>query len=442
MSIANASFSRKNSTVPGATLRKESNMDPASYVDPLFEAINADASNYGSLDVMLSIHCGSMEESALWLKGQLEARGVSVWVCTSELQGGDNYRDGIFQAVKSCRVLIPFVNQQWCNSGECEHEFLLAIRTNLISHDSNKTSRTIQVPAENGSSSIPGIRRPAFLPIKFPNCTWSAKPAVEQLGASTNFVVCDADSLLDVQVQPLLLPKLFNALRNLGIRINYFNSDPTPLPLTKKMVQNATTPVELAKQVIAGIQFQLQNAQDLFTMVSRSNAGGSMHDAQFFAVFARHSLRNRYLGYCANEREGCEVIWSMEFVIELGDAEDATGTVVSLTGTMTARPESVTEVCKTPESIKSFKRFSHHVAKEHSAIATLKGRFFRSRGVVLLDAQHKDDPEDLIRLCKYRIVLENGSDSSEIGKRALGLFNPIGVMNENEWSAVIRLVST
>ncbi|KAI9328729.1 hypothetical protein BDR26DRAFT_873689 [Obelidium mucronatum] len=413
-------------------------------VDETFNAIYADAQKYGTIDVMLSINCWTMEKSAL---------GVSVWMCTSELQAGDNYRDGIFQAVKGCRVLIPFINQKWAKSGECEYEFSLAVRTNLISHDSNKTSRVIQAKtASTGEPySIPGIRRPAFLPIKFPDIEWTENPAVEQLSCSTNFVVCDSINLLDGTSQTLLLPKILNGLYNLGIKIQLLPTDPPLIPMAKRSLVKKTNPVDLAQQVISGIQFQLQNAQDLNGGGGGNGATAGSPNGAMFSVFPLNSLYRQYLGYCANERSGCEVIWSLEFLIEPeGDFNHQDPPLVG-----TCEGDFVTDVSDTVESRQTHDLFNAHVKDDHCAVAFLKGKFDRRRGLVVLDAYDKDDPYSMIRLCKYRIVLEQGPDgnvedeknASRAGKQALGLFNPI-IENPkkeealNEWTAVIRLVAT
>ncbi|KAJ3015838.1 UNVERIFIED_CONTAM: hypothetical protein HDU68_012550 [Siphonaria sp. JEL0065] len=416
---------QRKSLVPSLSATRPPN------IDETFKAIYEDAQKYGTIDVMLSINCWTMEKSALWLKQELETRGVSVWI-----------------------------NQKWAKSGECEYEFSLAVRTNLISHDSNKTARIIHAVTSTGETyPIPGIRRPSFLPIKFPDVEWTENPAVEQLSCSTNFIVCDAINLLDPSIQSLLLPKILNGLYNLGIKITPTPTDPPIIPMQKRSITKTTNPVDLAQQVISGIQFQLQNAQDLFTLVSRSGstATGANANASMFTVFPMESLYKQYLGYCANERGGCEVIWSLEFLIEA--QEVAAGgpenhlLVVPVKGTCTAHLMSVQDVSQTPESKKAFDLFNQHVNEDHSAVAHLTGKFDRRRGLVVLDAYDKDDPFTMIRLCKYRIVLEQDPDASEsgksgrAGKRALGLFNPI-IENPkaeellNEWSAVIRLVAT
>ncbi|KAJ3287110.1 hypothetical protein HDU79_005964 [Rhizoclosmatium sp. JEL0117] len=428
--------------------------------DEAFIALHQDALKYGNLDVMLSINCATMESSALWLKQELEARGVSVWVCTTELKGGANWRDDIFRAVKGCRVLIPFINEPWANSGECDYEFALAIRTNLVSHDSGKTQRAIVVNGKDGSYAVPGIRRPAFLPLKFPDIPWTAKPAVEQLSCSTNFIVCDSTTLLDHKFQGLILQRILHGLYNLGIKITPLADDSPILPVTKKTVQPMTDPVSLAQQVITGIQYQLSNAQDLFTLVSRN---GVSYD-NMLREFEIDHLFDDYLGYSGNNRKGCYAIWSLEFKIvkELGPdwkEGDDVPFEVPISGTMIAHLMSVTKKKEgDPETDAEYSRLSQYEDKQDSkAVAKLKGFFCRRRGLVSLDEYELDTPVGMIRECKYRIVLQHDADSalplnneklegdskqrSQSGKVALGLFSPKVGNPDDEWTSVIRLVA-
>ncbi|ORY53291.1 hypothetical protein BCR33DRAFT_711607 [Rhizoclosmatium globosum] len=456
-SVAPVTKSGKTATEPSDAKGKAAgNTKPSMEEDEAFIALNKDAMKYGNLDVMLSINCATMETSALWLKQELEARGVSVWVCTTELKGGANWRDDIFHAVKGCRVLIPFINEKWANSGECDYEFALAIRTNLVSHDSGKTQRAIVVNGKNGSYAVPGIRRPAFLPLKFPDIPWTAKPAVEQLSCSTNFIVCDSTTLLDLKFQGLVLQRILHGLYNLGIRINPLADDSPLVPVTKRTMQPITDPVSLAQQVITGIQYQLSNAQDLFTLVSRQ---GVAYD-NMLCEFELEHLYGNYLGYSTNDRKGCSAIWSLEFKIvkELGvdwKEGDAVPLEVPISGTMTAHLMSIMKNKDgDAETDAEYSRLSQYEDQEDiKAVAKLKGVFYRRRGLVLLDAFELDTPVGMIRECKYRIVLQHDADSgssvdggketrrSQSGSMALGLFSPKGVSGPDEWTSVIRLVA-
>ncbi|KAJ3141381.1 hypothetical protein HK100_007417 [Physocladia obscura] len=433
--------------------------------DETFEALHADAlkyrkdddvhvtdGEYGMKMVMISLHVATMEPSAKWLKSELEKRGVSVWMCTTALQAGDNYRNEIVEAVKSSRVVLPMINKNWSKSGECEAEFQLAIRTNLISHDTGATAHTITVDGADGKPyPISGIRRPAFLPLKFPDIEWRENPGVEQLSCLTNFVVCNDVTLLEDAsgaTKADILQQIIHGLRNLGIKVNRLHGDAAFIHMAKRTVSNVRNPVELAKQVIAGIQVQLQNTQDLFTLVS-SKASSSFAGANL-RPFALTDLKKRYLGYCTNLRNGCEVLWSLEFHIDPATLPaDDDRLIIPITGSMTASIMKVTDEAHTQESKASLAIFSNHKAKSHSAIAQLKGRFNRERGLAILDAFQKQDEYGIIRICKYRIILEQDpNNSAENGKYATGLFHPIPddkdhyIHDDDEWTAVIRLIAT
>ena len=53
---------------------------------------------------MISLHCGTMAESASKLKTYLESRGMIVWVCM-EMSGGESYRDSIVDALDRAEVI-------------------------------------------------------------------------------------------------------------------------------------------------------------------------------------------------------------------------------------------------------------------------------------------------------------------------------------------------
>ncbi|KAJ3191994.1 hypothetical protein HK101_007192 [Irineochytrium annulatum] len=308
-----------------------------------------------------------------------------------------NYRDEIFTAVKACRVFLPLINKKWADSGECESEYLLALRTNLISHDSGKTQRTIELPY---GDSVAGIRRPAMLPIKFPSLSWGSNP------------------------KRTMLVKIVNGLRGLGIRVKAIEGDPPFTKMPKKYdSKTKISPLALAQQVITGIQFQLQNTQDLFALISQGST--SSNTLTFL--------------------DGCEVFWSMEFLIDFVDKTHVSSKM-ELEGTMIARPEHCIDIAdesdekllKTAASAASFAKFNKHIVKYESAKAHLKGYFFPSRGLAQLDAYKKEDPSGLIRLCKYRIMLDRGADKCLAGKRAMGLFQPKADVNSDGVVGVVN----
>jgi len=145
-----------------------------------------------------------MKESALHLKNYLESKGLSVWICV-DILGGENYRDEIIKAVKTCCVMVLLINDEWALSGECQDEYALAKRLNLTSHESGRTKR------ENP-------RKPSFIPIAFPNLNWTAHSHVELLAASTNFITHNSDSLVNGNTQQTLNTVALS-LKHLGFKI-------------------------------------------------------------------------------------------------------------------------------------------------------------------------------------------------------------------------------
>jgi hypothetical protein len=132
--------------------------------------------------VMVSLHVSSMKSSVAELTKRLEAKGLATWSCL-EVPSGANYRDHIFDAVSTCQFMVLLINQEWADSAECEDEFLLAKRLNLTSHASGRSKK--------GEP-----RYPVFIPVAFPNLDWNSNRHVYQLSTSTNFIIHDADTLL------------------------------------------------------------------------------------------------------------------------------------------------------------------------------------------------------------------------------------------------------
>jgi len=66
--------------------------------------------------IMISLHVQSMQKSATILKQFLEAQGFRVWICI-DMVGGVNFRTSIVDAVKSCTVFLPLINDSWAQSG-------------------------------------------------------------------------------------------------------------------------------------------------------------------------------------------------------------------------------------------------------------------------------------------------------------------------------------
>lgn len=138
----------------------------------------------GPPSVMISINVKTMKESALRLKKLLQDHGVSAWVCTEDLAGGEDFRTGIAKAVRGCKVFLPLINDEWAESGECKIEYSMGLRLNLTSH-------------ERGITEKPQDREPLLMPIAFPNLNWDAHDHVFMLSCNTNFIVHDAHNLTE-----------------------------------------------------------------------------------------------------------------------------------------------------------------------------------------------------------------------------------------------------
>lgn len=73
------------------------------------------------IDVFLSLHVGSTRASGVYIAHELRKIGLTVWICTESLAGGDSYRDEIVKAIKECKVFLPLINAEWA---KCKHVLL------------------------------------------------------------------------------------------------------------------------------------------------------------------------------------------------------------------------------------------------------------------------------------------------------------------------------
>jgi len=202
------------------------------------------------VDIFISLNVSSMKESALHLKNYLESKGLSVWICV-DLLGGENYRDEIIKALKSCSVMILLINEEWALSGECQDEYALAKRLNLTSHESGRSKR------ENP-------RKPCFIPIAFPNLNWTSHSHVELLAASTNFITHNNNSLLNGNAQQTLNTVALS-LKHLGFKMQIDAIEPTTVP-------NLLVPSEIntTKQAHITVQQQFEETSVLLQALSAS----------------------------------------------------------------------------------------------------------------------------------------------------------------------------
>jgi len=366
------------------------------------------------IDVMISLQVRTMNKSAFALKEYLEKTGLKVWVCTQNLQGGDDYRTEIVNAVKSCKVFLPLINSEWADSGECADEFGLAKRLNLTSH-------------ERGNTKEGELRRPIFCPVAFPNLVWNAHAHVELLAANTNFIVHDRDSFLegnsDTTFQNIAL-----SLATFGLKMDLkaigISVDQNLLERhSGKGEQEMASSKQLIQELTATIQQQMAFLRSLEQRINNKKV------VNFIDEYNPLILRPRYIGGCANLHMGCEKVWALEFRFVRGELEKST---VPLTGEMEAKCIQVKDHDGTEASKAEEAKMKIHIEKEHSATVNLKGGFVPKRGLVYVDAQSfKSNEHSLIALCEYRLVIN--TDGTEL----TGVFD----RGDPKWTAAVRLTA-
>lgn len=363
---------------------------------------------------MISLHVSSMKPSALKLKEFLEKAGLKVWMCTSDLQGGDNYRNEIVNAVKTCKVFLPLINSEWANSGECADEFGLAKRQNLTSH-------------ERGITKEPELRRPIFCPVAFPNLVWTAHPHVELLAANTNFIVHD---------KPTLLENSDNIFQNIALSIAAFgikmNLKAIGITVDEALLakhsagkqEEKASSKELIQELTATLQQQMAFLRSLEQRINNKKT------VNFMEEYNPLILRARYYGGCANLHNGCEKVWALEFTFHR--EAQGEGAIVPLTGTMKASCIQANDHDKTEQSKAEELKMKDHIEKERHAIVELKGGFFPKSGLVFVDAQKFIENEfELIALCEYRLIIN--TDGTEL----TGVFD----RGNPKWTAAVRLTA-
>ena len=120
--------------------------------------------------------------------------------------GGVDFRNAIVDAVKTCTIFLPLINDAWAKSGECSDEFSLAKRLHLTSHETGRTERNQP-------------RLPIFIPFAFSDLDWNAHPHIQLLAASTNFLVHDAPTLESGNVQKRV-DDLLLSMNGAGLKVD------------------------------------------------------------------------------------------------------------------------------------------------------------------------------------------------------------------------------
>ena len=172
--------------------------------------------------------------------------GITVWICTENLKGGDNFRDGIAKAVKNCDVFLPLLNEEWAVSEECKIEFNFAYSLNL-----NSTKKGRSKPGEP--------RLPVIIPISFPNINWDDHIHVELLAANTNFIMHNTALFEDDgSDMDSTLFELSQAFKKLGFKVN----DDLSLNKQVSIVESSNTKLSSSENASKKIHITKESFRD------------------------------------------------------------------------------------------------------------------------------------------------------------------------------------
>eukprot|EP00052_Salpingoeca_macrocollata_P000730 m.21973 g.21973 ORF g.21973 m.21973 type:complete len:426 (-) comp10815_c0_seq1:40-1317(-) len=276
-----------------------------------------------SCDAMISLNVRTMDASAKLIQAFLESHGIRTWICT-DMKAGDDFREAIVKAVKSCKFFIPLINAEWASSGECKDEYHLAKRLNLTSHESRRTCE--------GEA-----RLPALLPIAFLNLVFEAHPHVELLAANTNFLVHKHNSVLEGNTALLLsrLAASINAFKMAGFTLPTFDdsglakSEDTSAPADDMAQKAAHFAHDVAVQ-LSQLSKQMLEVQTSIASLQQRDAApasaaghsgppqvGAREIPNFNNPWKLSQVAERYLGMSLEF--GWQKIlntWSLEFMFE------------------------------------------------------------------------------------------------------------------------------
>ncbi|KAJ1634206.1 hypothetical protein T492DRAFT_974641 [Pavlovales sp. CCMP2436] len=251
---------------------------------------------------MISINVKSMAKSAAMLKRWLEARGVKVWVCTVDLSGGQDFREGIVNAAKRCAVFMPLINDAWARSGECKDEFNLAKRLNLTSTEMGRT--------REGDP-----RLPVILPIAFSDLDWDAHSHVQLLAASTNFLVHGTKNLEAGDFEATCRQVAVGLIRQGNIIVEGFEQDAQNYDTGKEAQSGA-----LQLSAAMGEQLALESAQAQLAVVQRHLAHAreqweikQTKEKAAVLIFPVEKLGRGYVGTAITTVGGCRQAFTVDF---------------------------------------------------------------------------------------------------------------------------------
>lgn len=267
---------------------------------------------------MISIHCATMTKAALQLKATLAEHGIESWVCV-QMTGGTDYREAIVDAVKSCKVFLPLLNNEWALSGECEDEYSLAKRLNLTSHECGRTDR--EQP-----------RQPILLPVAFSNLNWTAHKHVELLAAKTNFIVHDAKTLEEGNTTQTI-NTLLMSLARFGFEVK--NPPAVLLAVTALKKKGTKETQKSVQEEIAQVHSSLESltATVQHLMLKMNQPGALPQEAAAQGAEKDVQLGKEYLGVIATSNPSYAYWDSTEFtlsydVANMTDSVPVKGTMI------------------------------------------------------------------------------------------------------------------
>eukprot|EP00052_Salpingoeca_macrocollata_P032570 m.5985 g.5985 ORF g.5985 m.5985 type:complete len:370 (-) comp3887_c0_seq1:44-1153(-) len=337
--------------------------------------------------VMISLHVGSSRGSAEAIKAYLLSLGVpEVWICT-EMGGGADFRAAIHNAVDSCDVFLPLMNQQWADSGECYDEYSLARRKNLTSF-------------ERGVTSKGQPRKPVFVPIALPGLDWSA-PHIEVLASYTNFLVHDQAT---VAPDAPILKALARSLKSLGFALPKFEDDGAPLSVAPSSAiaasANSVSPAEQLTALIGAAMTLLPQLK------SGAGQGGVEEDTAVEIKDTDYSkvLKPRYMGIL-QQNYGGQMVWALEIEFDKSRMEPGAKNHITFPGAITYSLLNHVEDASMEEHDYWHKWVMEHIANKSNDVETLQCDLDVTAGLIIAKGVSVTQECNLIAADEYRLVL-------------------------------------
>lgn len=138
-------------------------------------------------DVMISLNCRTMSDTAIQLKKYLQSKGFSTWICM-DMDGGQAFRSEIVVAATASKVFLPLINEAWALSKECQYEYNIAQRNELT------------------------VESPVVLPVIVEEFDFKKHPSVFGMMANTNALF-----MTDVSAQESVFENVITSIRVAGV---------------------------------------------------------------------------------------------------------------------------------------------------------------------------------------------------------------------------------